>query len=150
MRKQAFVPTVSVLAVAAGFASASFAQTLPCPPNEFTCRNVKVTVQGNQIVLDPSTVTVTGRTPPAVKIVWYLATPGYQFVDVANNRPVNFPAAYFMSNDPRFCYLWTSNTVYVCTNWNADPFPYGTDYTLKVVGVSGASPSPVTGRVVNN
>ena len=59
------------------------------------CRNVKVTVQGNQISLDPATVTVTPRSPP-VKIVWYLATPGYRFVDLANDRPVNFAAQYFM------------------------------------------------------
>ena len=152
MKKSSFLPAVSALALAAGFVPLAIAQTqiLPCPPDTFTCRNVKVTVQGSQIVVDPAPVTVTGRTPPAVKIVWYLATPGYRFVDVTNNRPVNFPAAYFMSDDPRFCYPWTSDTVYVCTDWNADAFAYGTDYTLKVVPVSGGSPPTVTGRVVNN
>jgi hypothetical protein len=148
MKKLAFLPVVSVFALAAGFTSGAFAQA--CSPNDSNCRNVKVTVQGNQISLDPATVTVTGRAAPAVKIVWYLATPGYAFVDQTGDRPVNFPAAYFMSNDSRFCYPWTSNTVYVCTDWNADAFAYGTDYTLKVKAASGSSPPPASGRVVNN
>jgi len=143
MKKFAFLPAVSVFAIAAGFTSGAFAQA--CNPDVFNCRNVRVTVQGSQISIEPATVTVTGRAAPAVKIVWYLATPGYKFVDKA----VNFPAAYFMSNDSRFCYPW-GDTAYVCTNWNADPFPWGTDYTLNVQAVSGASPSPATGRVVNN
>jgi len=125
-----------------------FAQA--CNPDGGNCRNVKVTVQGNQISLEPATATVTPRASPAVKIVWYLATPGYRFVDQAGNRPVNFPAEYFKSDDSRFCYPWTSDTVYVCTNWNADAFPWGTDYTLKVQAVSGGAPLSVTGRVVNN
>ena len=77
-----------------------------------------MTVQGNQISIEPATVTVTGRTSPAVKIVWYLATPGYKFVDKA----ADFTSAYFMSNDSRFCYPWT-DIAYVCTDWNADAFP---------------------------
>ena len=148
MKNLAFLSAVSVSALAAGITSAAFAQV--CNPDGGNCRNVKVTVQGNQVVLDPPTLNVTGRASPAVKIVYYLATPGYTFVDQPGNRPVNFPSGYFMSNDPRFCYPWTSNTVYVCTNWNADAFPWGTDYTLKVQAASGSSPSPVTGRVVNN
>jgi hypothetical protein len=148
MKKLAFLPTVSVFALAAGFAGGALGQA--CSPDAVNCLNVKVTVQGNQISLDPATVTVTPRAAPAVKIVWYLATPGYRFVDQTGDRPVNFPAAYFMSNDARFCYPWTSNTVYVCTDWNADTFAWGTDYTLKVQAVSGASPSPASGRVVNN
>jgi hypothetical protein len=148
MKTFAFLPAVSVFALAAGSTSGAFAQA--CNPDGGNCRNVKVTVQGNQITLDPATVTITGRTAPAVKIVYYLATPGYRFVDQAGDRPVNFPSGYFMSNDPRFCYPWTSNTVYVCTDWNADGFPYGTDYTLKVQAASGSNPSPATGRVVNN
>jgi hypothetical protein len=148
VNKLAFLPAVSVFALAAGFTSGAFAQA--CGTDVFNCRNVKVTVEGNQVSIDPATVTVTGRAAPAVKIVWYLATPGYKFVDQAGDRPVNFPAEYFMSNDSRFCYMWTSNTVYVCTDWNADQFAYGTGYTLKVQAVSGASPSPASGRVVNN
>jgi len=170
-KKSTLLSDISVLALAGGFATtaalagSAFAVGLfkpvttaapamiaqpACAPDAMGCRNVKVTVQGNQISLDPATVTVTPRSPP-VKIVWYLATPGYRFVDLANDRPVNFAAQYFMSNDPRFCYPWTSDTVYVCTDWNADPFPWGTDYTLKVQAISGgSSPPPVTGRVVNN
>lgn len=144
MNTSTFLRAVSVFALAAGFTSGAFAQA--CNPDGGNCRNVKVTVQGNQVSLDPATITVTPRAAPAVKIVWYLATPGYKFVDQA----VNFPAAYFMSNDPRFCYPWTSDTVYVCTDWNADAFPWGTDYTLKVEAVSGGGPQTVTGRVVNN
>ncbi len=148
MKKSAFLPAVSVFALAAGFTSVAFAQV--CNPDALNCRNVKVTVQGNQVTLDPPTLNVTGRASPAVKIVYNLMTPGYMFVDQAGNRPVNFPSGYFMSNDPRFCYPWMSNTVYVCTNWNADAFPWGTDYTLKVVPTSGGSPLSATGRVVNN
>jgi len=148
MKNSVFLSTVSVFALATGFAAGASAQA--CDPGAFNCRNVRVTVQGNQLSLDPATVTVTGRQPPAVKIVWYLATPGYVFVDQSGNRPVDFPAAYFMSNDPRFCYLWTSNTAYVCTNWNADAFPYGTDYSIRVQPVSGGSPLSASGRVVNN
>jgi hypothetical protein len=148
MKKFAFLPVASVFALAAGFTSGTFAQA--CNPDGGNCRNVKVTVQGNQVSLDPATLTVNPRAAPAVKIVWYLATPGYKFVDQGSDRPVNFPAAYFMSNDPRFCYPWTSDNVYVCTDWNADAFAYGTDYTLKVQPVSGGSPATVTGRVVNN
>jgi len=148
MKKLAFLPAVSVFALAAGFATGAFAQV--CGPNNPNCRDVKVTVQGNQVILDPTTTTVTGRTAPSVKIAYYIATPGYVFVDQASDRPVNFPAAYFMSNDPRFCYMWTSNTVYVCTDWNADAFAYGTDYSLKVQAVSGSSPASTVGRVVNN
>lgn len=143
MKKFAFLPAVSVFAIAAGFTSGAFAQA--CSPDVFNCRNVRVTVQGNQISVDPVTVTVSGRQAPAVKIVWYLTTPGYKFVAKA----AHFPAVYFMSDDSRFCYPWT-DTAYVCTNWNADPFPWGTDYTLNVQAISGASPSPVTGQVVNN
>jgi len=151
MKKSAFLPAAPVLALAAGLAQPTFAQLGPaCGPQTPDCRNIKVTVQGNQVVLDPATLTVTGRRPPAVKMVWYLATPGYTFVDLPGNRPVNFPAAYFMSDDSRFCYPWTSPTVYVCTNWNADAFAYGTDYTIKVTPVSGGSPLTATGRVVNN
>ena len=148
MKKFALLPAVSVFALAAGFTSGAFAQA--CVPNDANCRNVKVTVANNQVVLDPATVTVTGRAAPAVKIAYYIATPGYRFADQTGDRPVNFPSGYFMSNDPRFCYMWTSNTVYMCTDWNADAFAYGTDYTLKVQSASGASPPPVTGRVVNN
>lgn len=148
MKKSALLPAVSVFALAAGFASGAFAQA--CSPDVFNCRNVKVTVQGNQVVIDPATVTVTGRAAPAVKIVWYLATPGYVFVDQTGNRPVDFPAQYFMSNDSRFCYSWMSPAVYVCTNWNADAFAWGTDYTIKVVPVSGGSALSASGRVVNN
>jgi hypothetical protein len=144
MKKSAFLPAVSVFALAAGFTSGAFAQA--CIPDGGNCRNVKVTVQGNQVSLDPATLTVTPRASPAVKIVWYLATPGYTFVDQA----ANFPAEYFKSNDPRFCYPWTTNTVYVCTDWNADAFAWGTDYTLKVQAVSGGSPLSASGRVVNN
>lgn len=144
MSKPAFLPAVSVLALAAGFTSAAFAQA--CNPDGGNCRNVKVTVQNNQVSLDPATITVTPRASPAVKIVWYLETPGYTFVDQA----ANFPAEYFKSNDPRFCYPWTTNSVYVCTDWNADAFPWGTGYTLKVQAVSGGSPLSATGRVVNN
>ena len=144
MKKSAFLSAVSVLALGATFSPETFAQA--CNPEGPFCRNIRVTVQGNQVVIDPATLTVTGRSPPAVKMVWYIATPGYTFVD----QSVNFPAQYFMSNDSRFCYLWTSNTVYVCTNWNADAFAWGTDYTLKVTAVSGGSPPAATGRVVNN
>ena len=148
MNKIGFLPAVSVFALAAGFTSVTFAQA--CNPDGGNCRNVKVTVQGNQVTLDPATLTVTPRASPAVKIVWYLATPGYRFVDQTGNRPVNFPAEYFKSDDPRFCYPWTSDTVYVCTNWNADAFPWGTGYTIKVQPVSGGSPLSASGRVVNN
>ncbi len=148
MKARTFLPAVSVFAVAAVFTSGACAQA--CGPSNPNCRDVKVTVQGNQVVLDPSTVTVTGRTAPAVKIVYYLATPGYVFVDQSANRPVNFPAAYFMSNDPRFCYMWTNNTTYVCTDWNADAFSWGTDYKLQVVPTSGGGALSTTGRVVNN
>ena len=144
MNKLTFLPAVSVFALAAGFASGAFAQA--CNPGVSNCVNVKVTVEGNKVSIDPATVTVTPRAKPAVKIVWYLATPGYTFV----GETVNFPAAYFMSNDPRFCYPWTSNTVYVCTDWNADAFPWCTDYTIKVQAVSGGSPFTATGSVVNN
>ena len=152
MKESAFLSAVSVVALAAGFTPGTFAQALApaCAPDAPDCRSIRVTVQGNQVVIDPATPTVTARRPPAVKIVWYLATPGYKFVDLSGDRLVNFPAAYFMSNDSRFCYPWTSDTVYVCTNWNADTFAYGTDYTLKVTAVSGGSPPPVTGRVINN
>jgi hypothetical protein len=143
MKKIAFLPAASIVVIAAGFTSGAFAQA--CNPDGGNCRNIKVTVQGGQVSIDPATITVTPRAAPAVKMVWYLATPGYKFVDKA----ADFPAAYFMSNDSRFCYPW-SDTAYVCTNWNADAFPWGTDYTLKVQAVSGASPSPATGRVVNN
>ncbi len=143
MKNLSFLPAVSVFTLAAGFTSGAFAQV--CNPDTFNCRNVKVTVEGNKISIEPATVTVTGRASPAVKIVWYLATPGYKFVDKA----ADFPSAYFMSNDSRFCYPWT-DVAYVCTDWNADAFPWGADYTLKVQAVSGASPSPTTGRVVNN
>jgi len=148
MKRLALLSAISVSALATGFTSGVFAQA--CNPDGGNCRNVKVTVQGNQISLEPATATVTPRASPAVKIVWYLATPGYRFVDQAGNRPVNFPAEYFKSDDSRFCYPWTSDTVYVCTNWNADAFPWGTDYTLKVQAVSGGAPLSVTGRVVNN
>ena len=144
MNKSTLLSAVSLLALAAGFAPGVFAQA--CTPDAPDCRNIKVTVQGNQVVLEPATLTVTGRRAPAVKMVWYLATPGYMFVD----RPVDFPAAYFMSNDSRFCYSWMSPTVYVCTNWNADAFAWGTDYTIKVVPVSGGSALSASGRVVNN
>ena len=79
MKNLAFLSAVSVSALAAGFTSAAFAQV--CNPDGGNCRNVKVTVQGNQVVLDPPTLNVTGRASPAVKIVYYLATPGYTFVD---------------------------------------------------------------------
>ncbi len=148
MNKIAFLPAISVFALAAGFTSGAFAQA--CVPDGGNCRNIKVTVQGNQVVLEPATITVTPRAAPAVKMVWYLATPGYQFVDASGNRPVHFPAAYFMSDDSRFCYPWTTNSTYVCTNWNADSFAWGTDYTLKVQAVSGGAPLSATGRVVNN
>jgi hypothetical protein len=144
MKNLGFLPAVSVFALAAGFTTGSFAQV--CNPDGGNCRNVKVTVQGSQVVLDPPTLTVTPRGAPAVKMVWYLATPGYIFPDQA----ANFPSEYFKSNDPRFCYPWTTNTVYVCTNWNADAFPWGTDYTIKVQAVSGGSPLSASGRVVNN
>ena len=148
MKKLAFLPAVSVFALAAGFTSVTFAQA--CNPDGGNCRNVKVTVQGNQVTLDPATLAVTPRASPAVKIVYYLATPGYRFVDQTGNRPVTFPAEYFKSDDPRFCYMWTSDNTYVCTNWNADAFPWGTDYSIKVQPVSGGSPLSATGRVVNN
>ncbi len=143
MKNLAFLPAVSVFAFAAGFTSGAFAQA--CNPDGGNCRNIKVTVQGNQVSIDPATIAVTPRAGPAVKMVWYLATPGYVFVDKA----ADFPAEYFKSNDPRFCYPWT-NTAYVCTNWNADAFPWGTGYTLKVQAVSGGSPLSASGRVVNN
>jgi hypothetical protein len=130
------------------------AQTWPaCGDGVFNCRNVKVTVDGGRVSLDPATVTVTGRAPPAVKIVWYLVTPGYSFVDQPGGRPVHFPAEYFMSNDPRFCYTYPSEKTalrYVCTDWNADAFAWGTDYTITVVPASGGSPITASGRVVNN
>lgn len=148
MNRSAFLPALSVLALAAGFAPATCAQSQLCASDDANCRMVKVTVQGNQVVVDPPALAVTGRRAPAVKIVWVLATPGYKFVDASSDRPVNFPAAYFMSNDSRFCYPWTSDTVYVCTDWNADYLD--TDYTLKVVALSGSSPVPATARVVNN
>ncbi len=144
VKRLAFLSAVSVSALAAGFSSGSFAQV--CNPDSGNCRNVKVTVQGNQVVLEPATIAVSPRASPAVKIVWYLATPGYVFVDKA----ANFPAEYFKSSDPRFCYPWTINTAYVCTDWNADAFPWGTDYTLNVQAVSGGAPLSASGRVVNN
>ena len=142
MNKFTFLSAVSVFALAVGFTSGAFAQA--CNPGDSNCLNVKVTVQGGQVSIEPATITVTPRAKPAVKIVWYVATPGYTFADQA----VNFPAAYFMSTDKRFCYLWTSSTAYVCTDWNADAFPWGTDYTIKVQGSGG--PLTGTGRVVNN
>lgn len=148
MYSSAFLSSVSVFALAAAFSSPALAQA--CNPDGGNCRNVKVTVQNNQVTLDPATIMVTPRASPAVKIVWYLATPGYRFVDQAGNRPVHFSAEYFKSDDARFCYPWTSDAVYLCTNWNADAFPWGTDYTLKVQPTSGGSPLSVTGRVVNN
>lgn len=153
MKRSLLVTAVSALGFAAWMAPEAFAQSSgpPCGVGVFNCRNVKVTVDGGRVSLDPATVTVTGRQPPAVKIVWYLATPGYRFVDKPGDRPVHFPAEYFMSNDPRFCYTWMFETFnYVCTDWNADAFAWGTDYTLKVVPVSGGSPLTVTGRVVND
>ena len=149
MKKSAFLPLAPLLALAATFAQPTFAQLGPaCAPETPDCRNIKVTVQGNQVVLDPATLTVTGRRPPAVKMVWYLATPGYTFVDLPGNRPVNFPAAYFMSDDSRFCYMWLNDQVYISTDWNADPLDV--NYTLRVMPASGGSPVTVTGRVVNN
>jgi len=146
MKKSAYLPAASVFALAFGLAPESFAQA--CNPDVFNCRNVRVTVENNQVVLNPATVTVTGRAPPAAKIVWNLATPGYVFVDQSGNRPVDFAAAYFMSNDPRFCYPWTSNAVYVCTDWNADALDV--TYTIKVVPAAGGSAMTATGRVINN
>ena len=164
MTKTALLSALSALAIAGGFASGAFAQTAaPCTAGAFNCRNVAVTVQGNQVSLDPAVLTVTGRQAPAVKIVWYLATPGYRFVDsydpssampgtpvAAGTRPASFPPSYFMTEDPRFCYMWASNQTYICTNWNGDAFPWGVDYTLRVVPASGGSPLTANGRVVNN
>jgi len=145
-----FLPAVSTLVFAAAFSADAFAQASgpPCGQNVFDCRNVKVTVQGNQISLDPAVLMVSGRQAPAVKIVWYLATPGYKFVDAPGSRPASFTAAYFMSDDSRFCYMWLNDQVYICTDWNADPLDV--NYTLRVMPASGGSPVTVTGRVVNN
>jgi hypothetical protein len=121
-----------------------------CYSNILACRNVKVTVEGNNIVVDPATVTVTGRDAPVV-IVWYLATPGYKF---ASPSPVAIPADpainryQFMPSDDRFCYWWRTPTVYVCHDYNYATLNMG--YTIKVDGMSGSSPSPGSGRIVNN
>lgn len=154
MRKSAYLPAASVLALGAALAMPSFAQvyTVPeiCSSNVAACRNVKVTVEGNQIKVDPATVTVTGRGAPVV-IVWYLATPGYK---LAGPSPVAIPADpvinryQFTPDDRRFCYWWRSGTVYVCHDWN-----YATldlSYAIKVDALSGSSPSPSSGRVINN
>lgn len=154
MKTFAFLPAVSVFALAAGFTPVTFAQA-PAPPEacyseNFACRNVKVTVEGNRIVVDPATVTVTGRASP-VKIVWYLATPGYRFVDEPGSRPADIPGytkGQFMSGDSRFCYIWRTGTVYVCTDRNDETVD--ASYTIKVQAASGSSPPPASGRVVNN
>ena len=44
MNKIAFLPAVSVFALAAGFTSVTFAQA--CNPDGGNCRNIKVTVNG--------------------------------------------------------------------------------------------------------
>ncbi len=153
MKKFAFLPAVSAFALAAGLAPGVFAQAPAqpdaCYPNG-ACRNVKVTVEGDRVVLDPATVTVTGRAAP-VKIVWYLATPGYRFVDQAGSRPVDVPGytkGQFMSEDSRFCYPWRGSTVYACTDRNDETVD--ASYTIKVQAASGSNPAPATGKVVNN
>ena len=51
MNNIAFLPAVSVFALAAGFTSVTFAQA--CNPDGGNCRNIKVTVQGNQVASIP-------------------------------------------------------------------------------------------------
>jgi hypothetical protein len=153
VKKSAIISAVSVLGVAAWFTPAAFGQA--CAPNAATCRNVKVTVEGNQIRVDPATVTVTGRAAP-VKVVWYLATPGYTFAQPGGVTPVDLPAytkGQFESTvpratDSRWCYPWQGATTYVCTDRNDDTV--NVQYTLKVVAASGTSPAPVTMGVTNN
>lgn len=152
MKKLAFVPVVSAFALAAGIAPGALAQALTppevCYPN-YACRNVKVTVEGGKVVLDPATVTVTGRTSP-VKILWYMATPGYKFADAAGSRPVDVPGytkGQFMSDDSRFCYIWRTD-YYVCTDRNDETVE--ANYTIKVQAASGSPPAPASGRVINN
>jgi hypothetical protein len=149
MEKSAYLPALSVFALAA-IAPAAFAQVLAdrCYPNAASCRNVRVTVQGNQVTLDPPTITVSGRGAPVV-IVWYLATPGYTF---ATPGPVAFPAEpwinryQFDTSDGRFCYWWQPGTAFVCQDRNYATLD--TEYKVKVVGAGGSGEG--TGRVVNN
>jgi len=154
-KSSAFLSAISVLALAGGLTPGAIAQmiyTVPeiCFANVSTCCNVKVTVEGTNVAIDPATVTVTGRESPVV-IVWYLATPGYKF---ASPSPLAIPTDpalnryQFMPNDDRFCYWWRSGTVYVCHDYN-----YATldmNYTVKVDAMSGSSLPPANGRIVNN
>lgn len=153
MTRSAILPALSVLAVAAWATPAAYGQA--CAPDIPTCRNVKVTVEGNNIVVNPSPVVITGRAAP-VKIVWYLATPGYTFAQPGGVTPVDLPAytkGQFESNvpranDPRWCYPWQGTTTYVCTDRNDDTVDV--TYSIKVNAASGASPAPVTMRITNN
>jgi hypothetical protein len=142
MNKLTFLPAVSVFALAAGFTSGAFAQA--CNPGVPNCVNVKVTVEGNKVSLDPATVTVTPRAKPAVKIVWYLATPGY-----VRQRDGQLPAAYFMSNDPRFCYPWTITPFTLAPTGTPMRF-HGAPTTRSRCRRCRGSPLTATGRVVNN
>jgi hypothetical protein len=97
MKSSAFLPPVAVLAFTSGLAPGASAQALSVPDicysDAASCRNVKVTVQGNQVAVDPASATVTGRATPVV-IVWYMATPGYKFAA----SPVAFPNDYRASS----------------------------------------------------
>jgi hypothetical protein len=152
MNRFAVVRSALVVTFVAGLASTSSAQVsgVPdvCYSDAPSCRNIKVTVEGGKVVLDPASINIAGRTTP-ITIVWYLATPGYKFAG-----PVELPADrvitrnQFEPADNRFCYWWRSETVYVCSDRNyanAD-----VPYTVKVIGGSASSPLLALGRVLNN
>ena len=148
----AVVRSALVLTFAAGLASTSSAQVYGVPDVCYSdapsCRNVRVTVEGSKVVVEPASINITGRTTP-ITIVWYMASPGYKFAG-----PVELPADplitrnQFEPTDNRFCYWWRSETVYVCSDRNyanAD-----VPYSVKVIGGSASSPLLTLGRVVNN
>jgi hypothetical protein len=151
MGTSAYLPAVSALTLAAVMAPTCFAQTQAdlCYPSSTMCRNVKVTVQGSQVTVEPATVTFSGLGGPRV-IVWYLDTPGYKFAA----PPVAFPPEpwitryQFEPDNVRACYWWKSGTTYVCHDRN-----YATldvTYAIKVEALSGGSPATGSAKVVNN
>jgi hypothetical protein len=114
---------------------------------------VKVSIQGGVVTVDQPTVQVMGR-GRIHWIVWYLDTPGYQFVSQSGNRPIIFKTAtngQFDSDDSQRCYAfnnsqWLNDRVFVCIDANSQggSFSYG----IKVTG-SPAVPTldPI---IVNN
>jgi hypothetical protein len=110
---------------------------------------VRTTIVNGAIVVDPVDVHVPGPRDKPHWVIWYISTPGYQFVNLVGNRPVVFKTAngQFNPEDPiNGCYHFSNNivppnsAVFVCVDRNTiiGRFPY----TIKVTPTGSAPAVP--------